>query len=286
MVNNNKGYFLGKNAVVTGAASGIGLALCEELLAQGAGKVVLADINGKNLRAHKERLARQYPGQVKGIRCDVTQENAVKQMIEQGVLFMGGRFDLLINNAGLGLSGTFTQTEATNSPSAKFNLRVQTNEDWEKAFAINFYSALYGCRAAIGVMTPQGGGQVVNIISGIAWSPMAYQSMYAATKAALNMLTLTLRYEYWDEGIKFNSATPGTTLTAIWGKNTPPKGAQTPQESARKILKGVTENQRLILGDKGDEEGAPHCFDPSIAEGLDSYYLNVARVRRSGELIL
>ena len=155
MVNNNKGYFLGKNAVVTGAASGIGLALCEELLAQGAGKVVMADINEENLRAHEERLAHQYPGQIKGLLCDVTQENAVKQMIEQGVLFMDGRFDLLINNAGLGLSGTFTQTEATNSHSAKFNLRVQTNEDWEKAFAINFYSALYGCRAAIGVMTPR-----------------------------------------------------------------------------------------------------------------------------------
>lgn len=145
---------------------------------------------------------------------------------------------------------------------------------------------MYGCRAAIETMIPQGGGQVVNIISGIAWSPMAYQTMYAATKAALNLLTLTLRYEYWDEGIEFNAATPGTTLTAIWGKSTPPKGAQTAQESASKILKGAAENQRLILGDKRDEEGALHCFDPSIGEGLDDYYLNVARARRGGNLVI
>ncbi|MDD4080127.1 MAG: SDR family oxidoreductase [Eubacteriales bacterium] len=285
-MDNNKGYFLGKNAVVTGAASGIGLALCEELLAQGAGKVVLADINDENLRTHEKRLERQYPGQVKGIRCDVTKEAEVRRMIGEAVALLDGRFDLLVNNAGLGLSGMFTPIASDKNLSEKLKLRVQTNDDWEKAFAINFYGALYGSRAAIKVMTPQGGGQVVNIISGIAWSPMAYQTMYAATKAALNMLTLTLRYEYWDENIKFNSATPGTTLTAIWGEVGPPEGAQTAQESARKILKGVAKNQRLILGDKGDEEGAPHCFDPSMEEGLDDYFINVARVRRGGKLTI
>lgn len=282
----NKGYYLGKNALVTGAASGIGLALCEALLAQGAAKVVLADINEANLQTHSERLNRQYPGQVMGVICDVTKEEAVQQMVKQAVAFMDGRLDLLINNAGLGLSGSFTETEASNMRVHGFDLRVQTNEDWQRAFAINFYGALYGSRAAIEVMTPQGGGQVVNIISGIAWSPMAYQTMYAATKAALNLLTLTLRYEYWDEGIKFNSATPGTTITAIWGDGPPPPGAQTAQESALKILKGAAENQRLILGDAGDEEGSRNCFNPSMAEGLDDYFLNVARTRRKGKLII
>ncbi|HZK42017.1 MAG TPA: SDR family oxidoreductase [Clostridia bacterium] len=283
---NNKGYYLGKNAAVTGAASGIGLALCEELLAQGAGKVVLSDYNEANLTIQSDRLAALYPGQVKGILCDVTKEEEVKGMIDQALAFMDGRLDLLINNAGLGLSGTFTETDTSHMGKLGFDLRVQTNEDWERAFAINFYGALYGSRAAIGVMTPQGGGQVVNIISGIAWSPMAYQTMYAATKAALNLLTLTLRYEYWDEGIKFNSATPGTTITAIWGKGTPPEGAQTAQESARKILKGAAENQRLILGDEGDEEGSRGCFNASLGEGLDAYYLNVARMRRQGKLVI
>lgn len=280
----NQGYFLAKNAAVTGAASGIGLALCEELLAQGAGKVVLADYNEANLKIQSDRLSARYPGQVKGIFCDVTREDNVVSMIDQALAFMDGRLDLLINNAGLGLSGTFTETETSHLMKPGFDLRVQTNEAWEKAFAINFYGALYGSRAAIKVMTPQGGGQVVNIISGIAWSPMAYQTMYAATKSALNMLTLTLRYEYWDEGIKFNSATPGTTITAIWGEGTPPAGAQTAQESARKILKGTAENQRLILGDAGDEEGSKNCFNSSMGEGLDAYFLNVARKRRQGIL--
>lgn len=285
-MDHNKGYFSGKNAVVTGAASGIGLALCESLLAQGAGKVVLADINADHLLTHETRLKAQYPGQVKGIRCDVTSEKQVENMIDEATAFMDGRLDLLINNAGAGLAGMFTQTDASETLKKSLNLSVQTNEDWEKAFAINFYGALYGCRAAIRIMKPQGGGQVVNVISGIAWSPMAYQSMYASTKAALNMLTLTLRYEYWDDHIKFNSATPGTTITAIWGDLAPPEGAQTAEASAHTILKGVAENKRLILGDKGDEEGAPHCFDPANEDGLDDYFLNVARVRRGGKLIV
>lgn len=126
---NHQGYFLGKNAVVTGAASGIGLALCEELPAQGAGKVVLADINEKNLHTQEEQLARQYLGQIKGIRCDVTEKKQVRQMIDQAISFMEGRFDLLINNAGLGLTRTFTQTQASQNDNENFNMRVQTNKD-------------------------------------------------------------------------------------------------------------------------------------------------------------
>ena len=92
-------------------------------------------------------------------------------MIEQAAEFGGGRIDLLFNNAGAGFSGHFEE---------------QTNGDWEKAFALNFYAAVYGIRAVLPVMRAQGGGHIVNIISGIAFYPMAYQTMYSATKAALN----------------------------------------------------------------------------------------------------
>ena len=135
-------------------------------------------------------------------------------------------------------------------------------------------------------MRAQGGGHIVDIISGIAFAPMAYQTMYAATKAALNALTLTLRYELWDENIRMSSATPGTTITAIWGDQAPPPGAQTAEASAKKILAGVAANQRLVLGDEGDLRGAKHCFDPDAAEGNDAYFLNVARKRRNGESIV
>jgi short-subunit dehydrogenase len=137
-------------------------------------------------------------------------------------------------------------------------------------------------------MRAQGSGHIINVISGIAFSPMAQQSMYSATKAALNGLTLALRYEYWDENICFTSATPGTTKTGIWaaGGIEPPKGAQTAEQSVKRILEGVARKDRLVLGDDADVEGATNCFNPKAAEGMDAYLLDVARKRRSGEWVV
>ncbi|KUK44496.1 MAG: SDR family oxidoreductase [Methanothrix sp.] len=266
-----KKYYENKVAVVTGGASGIGLALCEAMLAFGAKKVVLADINKEKLEGEAARLDGEYPGNVLGLICDVTNEENVKDMIAKSAAFGEGRIDVLFNNAGVGLSGLFEE---------------QTTKDWEKAFAINFYSAVYGIRAAIPIMKAQGGGHIIDVISGIAFSPMAQQTMYSATKAALNGLTLALRYEYWDENICFTSATPGTTITAIWGENKPPEGAQTAEQSASRILEGVARRERLVLGDDGDVSGATNCFNPLTAEGVDAYLLDVARKRRSGEWVV
>lgn len=100
----------------------------------------------------------QNPGKISGIFCNVTLEDSVKAMLADAAAFFGGRIDLLFNNAGAGLSGSFTEL---------------TNEDWKAAFDLNFYGALYGIRHVVPYMKAQGGGQIVNTISGIAWSPMA-----------------------------------------------------------------------------------------------------------------
>lgn len=266
-------YYENKVAVVTGGASGIGLALCEAMLAFGAKKVVLADINKEKLDRETARLNAEYPGKVLGLMCDVTSEKNVKEMIDKSAVFGDGRIDILFNNAGVGLGGHFEEED---------------NRIWEKAFAINFYSAIYSIRAAIPLMRAQGGGHIIDVISGIAFTPMAQQTMYAATKAALNGLTLALRYEYWDENICFTSATPGTTITGIWeaGGVKPPKGAQTAAQSASRILEGVARRDRLVLGDDADVEGATNCFNPLAAEGMDAYLLDVARKRRRGEFVV
>jgi NAD(P)-dependent dehydrogenase (short-subunit alcohol dehydrogenase family) len=263
-------YYKDKVAVVTGGASGIGLALAETMLSYGAKRIVLADHNDENLHREAARLNSAYPGKVLGIHCDITKEEDVQRMIQRAAEF-GGEVDILFNNAGAGLSGPFDQ---------------QTNDHWEKAFALNFYGALYGIRAVLPIMRKQGSGHIVNTISGIAFAPMAYQTKYSATKAALNGLTLALRYELWDENIRVTSATPGTVVTAIWkGKEAPP-GAQSPEQSARTILAGVAKNERLVLGDQQDISGAKHCFDPDAAATMDDYLLNVARKRRSGEWVV
>jgi NAD(P)-dependent dehydrogenase (short-subunit alcohol dehydrogenase family) len=266
-------YYRDKVAIVTGGASGIGLALAETMLSYGARRVVLADVSDADLKRETTRLEAAYPGKVLGSHCDVTKEEDVDAMIRQTAVFGDGRIDLLFNNAGAGLKGEFEQL---------------SNEDWEKAFALNFYGALYGIRAVLPIMQAQDGGHIVDIISGIAFAPMAYQTMYAATKAALNALTLALRYELWDKNIRVTSATPGTTATPIWkrGGAEPPAGAQAPEQSARTILAGVAENQRLVLGDAGDVSGARTCFAPEAAGGMDEYLLDVARKRRQGQWVV
>ena len=269
-MNKTSEYYQRKVAVVTGSASGIGLALAEAMLSYGAKQVVLADFNDENLKPEAARLKSAYPDSVLGIHCNVTKEEDVQAMIQKAVEF-GGRIDLLFNNAGAGFGGSFDK---------------QTNENWENAFALNLYGALYGIRAVLPIMRKQGSGHIVNTISGIAFVPMAYQTMYSATKAALNGLTLALRYELWDENIRVTSATPGTVATAIWQGKAAPPAAQSPEQSAHTILAGVAKNERLVLGDQNDILGAKHCFDPDSAAAMDDYLLNVARKRRSGEWIV
>lgn len=266
-------YYQGKVAVVTGAASGIGLALTETMLSCGAKRVVLADFNDENLKRETVRLKAAHADKVLGLHCDVTNESDVQAMIGKAAAF-GGRVDLLFNNAGAGLGGAFDKL---------------THEDWTKAFALNFYGALYGVRAVLPVMRKQGGGHIVNIISGIAFWPMPYQTMYSATKAALNGLTLALRSELWDEGIRVTSATPGTTATAIF-EGKPPPTAQSPELSAQTILAGVARNERLVLGDrlalgeKGDAFSARYGLNPDFSDKWDDHLAQVARKRRAGEV--
>ena len=266
----NRDYFSGKTAVVTGAASGIGLALVEELLESNAAKVVMADINRERLNEHEKRLKEQYGDhRVKGIWCDVTKEENVKKLIAESAAFFDGQFDLLINNAGAGFTSIFAET---------------TNEQWKFAFELNFYAALWGMREVLPIMYEQGSGQIINIISGIAFIPMPYQSLYSATKAALNGLSLALRYEYGDYNIKISSATPGTTATAIWGDAPAPDSAQSPQESASRILKGAVNNDRIIMGDDPDARVAKKCFDPDKQDEMDQFTFGVAGARRRGEV--
>jgi NAD(P)-dependent dehydrogenase (short-subunit alcohol dehydrogenase family) len=95
-------YYQDTVAVVTGGASGIGLALAETMLSYGANQVVLADFNDENLQRETARLNTAHAGKVLGMHCDVTKEEDVQGMIRKSAEF-GGRIDILFNNAGAGL---------------------------------------------------------------------------------------------------------------------------------------------------------------------------------------
>lgn len=263
-----KEYYENKVAVVTGGASGIGLALCEMLLSLGAEAVVMADINANALKKESARQETAYAGQVLGIQTDVTKQEEVTELIRRAAEFGSGRIDLLFNNAGLSLAKAFEET---------------TDDDWKFAFDVNFYGALYGIRAVLPIMRTQGGGHIANTASGCGFIPMAYQSMYSATKSALIGLTGSLRYELWDENIRFSTVIPGTVATPIWQGNAP-EFAITPEESARGILKGLAANERIVFVTDDDRSGAANSTRPEAAKGIDEYLLSIARRRRNGEL--
>lgn len=281
-----EGYYAGKTACVTGGASGVGLALSEELLRCGAKKVVLADFNQKNLDAQENRLSALYPGRVLGICVDVSDETQVRSMIDAAAAFFTGPFDLLINCAGIGQMGQFAALPADCAVSDATRMDIEPPERWTQVFAVNFYGALYGCRAVLPIMVKQASGQIINIISGTAFSGFPWQSIYASTKAALNALTLVLRYEYWEQGVKFNSATPGTTATAIFGERDTPSNAQPPEVSAKRILTGAARNERLILGDDGDAVSAWLWGNAGAARDLDALFAGLGEtIRTQGELV-
>lgn len=262
-------YYENKVAVVTGAASGIGLALCEFLLEYGARTVVMADLNGERLKKESQRLETAYPKKVFAIQADVSMKESVQAMIQEAAGFSGGEIHFLFNNAGLSLRKRFDDT---------------TDEDWKFAFDVNFYGALHGIRAVLPIMRAQGGGHIANTASGAAYSPMAEQSMYCATKAALLALTSTLRYELWDENIRLSTIIPGTVATSIWGADSPPPSAISPKESAQGILKGLAANERIIIVTEADLSGAINAYRPEVAQYMDEYFLKIARQRREGKL--
>ena len=263
-----KQYFEIKVAVVTGGASGIGLCLCEQMLALGARAVVVADMNEDKLKTECQRLEAAYPGKVLGVCTDIAKQASVFDLIKQAAEFGAGQVDFLFNNAGRGLPKPFDFT---------------TDEEWKYAFEVNFYGPLNGVRAVLPIMRAQGGGHIVNVSSGVALSPMAFQTMYSAAKAALMAFTSSLRSELWDENIRLSSVIPGIVATPMWDKaGGAPDFAITPEESALGILQGVAANQRIIILMEYDLNSAKCGFLPEYGDQMDAKVLEVARQRRSG----
>ena len=259
-------FYADKIAVVTGGASGIGLALTELMLGFGA-TVIIADINETKLNTETARLAVQYPGRIFAKRTDISKADEVEALVDY-VVEKGGRLDFMFNNAGLGLMKPIDEI---------------TMDDWKFAFDVNFYGALYGTLAARRVMLAQGGGgHIANTASGIAFAPMPLQAMYSATKAALHGLTLALRAECWDENIFLHSVIPGTVATPIWAGGQVPEGAFTPEESARTILEKVKENMRIVFVDPLDMEGAKTSNHPDYQPYMDEYFNRIATARKAG----
>jgi short-subunit dehydrogenase len=182
-----------KVAVVTGASSGIGEATARELSGRGA-MVVLAARDKERIEGVTREIA-SSGGRALALEADVSDEESVRQMVERAVEACG-RIDVLVNNAGMGLSG---------------NVEELRGEDLRRVLEVNFVGALSCIQAALPHM-PRG-GSIVNVSSVIGKRSISRVGGYCASKSALNALSDALRVEVAGQGITVTSVYPGTTRT-------------------------------------------------------------------------
>lgn len=173
--------------IITGATSGIGLAMAEKFNNEGDRVYALA------------RREAKLPQGVIFIPCDVTDEAAVHAAVN-GVVSKEGRIDLLVNNAGFGISGAVEFTEL---------------EDAKRQFDVNFFGMVNMTKAVLPVMREAGGGRIINLSSVAAVTPIPFQTYYSASKAAINCYTMALQNEVRRAKIKVCALMPGDVKTGF-----------------------------------------------------------------------
>ncbi len=185
--------FENKVVIVTGAASGMGLATAKRFLEEGA-QVVMADLEGQ-----VDDLDGPLPeANTLKLEVDVSHSHAVENMIETTVSEFG-RLDVLVNNAGKLVNG---------------GIESITNEDWHSVFRTDVDGIFYACRAAFPHLVSSG-GSVVNTVSvsglGGDWS----MSPYNAAKGAAAQLTRALALDFGRKGVRVNAVCPTLTRTGM-----------------------------------------------------------------------
>jgi NAD(P)-dependent dehydrogenase (short-subunit alcohol dehydrogenase family) len=187
-----------KVAVVTGASKGIGLAVVESLLEQGARVVAASRNRSEELDA--------LDGELLHVSADLMDPSAPAEVAARAVETFGG-LDILVNNAGGPPPGTSLP---------RFGFLGLTDDDWQQMVDFNLLTAVRACRAAIPLMLERGGGAIVNVSSIHGRQPSAINVDYGAAKAAMINLTKALSEEFGPHGIRVNGVCPGPVRTPWW----------------------------------------------------------------------
>ncbi|MEU0299730.1 SDR family oxidoreductase [Streptomyces sp. NPDC006175] len=193
--------FSGQLVLVTGAASGIGRATALSFAEAGA-RVVAVDRDAEGVARTAETARRMGAAAAWAEVVDVGDEQAMEDLAER-VADELGVVDVLVNNAGIGLSGSFLDT---------------TSEEWKKVLDVNLWGVIHGCRIFGRQMADRGqGGHIVNVASAAAYQPSRALPAYSTSKAAVLMLSECLRAELAERSIGVSAICPGFVDTGITG---------------------------------------------------------------------
>lgn len=188
----------GATALVTGAGSGIGRATAIALARRGA-SVHCADIDLASAEKTAATCEEGGARAARGHHLDVTDRAAVEALATD-IESSEGPLGVLVNNAGVGMSGRFTDMSA---------------EDWEWIRSVNLDGVINGCAAFGPAMVAAGRGHVVNLSSGLGYMPTATEPAYVATKAAVLALSQCLRADWAASGVGVTAICPGVINTPI-----------------------------------------------------------------------
>jgi 2-hydroxycyclohexanecarboxyl-CoA dehydrogenase len=186
----------GQVALVTGAGQGVGEAIAARLADAGA-DLALVDLRADTVRAVAERITAETGRVVRHYAADVRDREALASVVKDAETITG-RLDVLVNNAGMWISGRFLES----SP-----------EDWQTQLDINLGGVLHLCHLVVPGMSRNGYGRVVNVISDSARVGEQGVAVYAAAKAAVAGFSRVLAKEVGKHGVTVNCVSLSTTVT-------------------------------------------------------------------------
>ncbi len=190
----------GSRCVVTGGSTGIGLATARQLAAAG-GRVAICARTAETLEAAATEL-RETGAEILPLRVDVSQEEEVDSLVRAVNEAWGGA-DLLVNNAGIGVFGTFVDLDI---------------DDYDRVFGVNVRGLFLCSRAFAPGMVEQGGGVIVNVASLAGKNAFAGGAIYSASKHAVMGMSKSMMLDLRPHGVRVLTVCPGTVYTPFFDR--------------------------------------------------------------------
>ncbi len=229
-----------KIALVTGAASGIGLATSLRLAKEGA-DIVIADLNEEGLLSVAEQI-RSIGRKALPVKTNISNQRDVENLCKKAIDEFG-RVDILVNNAGVALYAEFKDTDI---------------KDWERVIGVNLWGPVYATKTLLPQMMERRSGHIVNISSWMGLLGAPANIAYTASKFGIAGLSEALRIEMEKFNIGVTAVYPGVVRTNIFTnveikgyssrvRKVPDKAGITPDEMARRIVRAIKRNKAMVI---------------------------------------